>query len=470
MDRLKKILTVPTPLWAVALVIIVFCTLTVGVAWSVRSTVEGERKAGIFGKISMRLAEIPTRLQIATYRFLPNELKEFTGLKTKYHRVVASPRKTADTSGYDVIANTLNARMDGLIMRHDAAKTQVGWRLLVGAFGIDGGTESAALLLSPSNEIVQKWILHRGDVVGGTENRDLIRTAHGLEMLEDGSLIYALTGGGPLNKIDRCGNQSWSLNGNYHHAVTLDDDERSVWTLDGPDSVARVSVDDGMVTNRFSIHDVIARNPEKFVLRIMQKHPKGQITSAEAAWRFNPFHFNDIDPLPASIAADFDSFSAGDLLFSARSLNAVFVVDPKSLQLKWWRAGAVHRQHDPDWVDGGKISVLNNRAGAPHSQILSLDPRTFETTVTFDGKTNDFYTFIRGKHQVLANGGLVITSPEQGRAFEVDAAGDVVLEILTTDPDDARQTFVLTEMRWFPEDKFKMDRVLCPESAVERAN
>ena len=54
-----------------------------------------------------------------------------------------------------------------------------------------------------------------------------------------------------------------------------------------------------------------------------------------------------------------------------------------------------------------------------------MDPRTYKHKLIVDGSAYDFYTWWRGKHQLLPNGGVLITSPDQGRVFEVDSEGEI---------------------------------------------
>ncbi len=103
--------------------------------------------------------------------------------------------------------------------------------------------------------------------------------------------------------------------------------------------------------------------------------------------------------------------------------------------------GKVIRQHDPDFVDGNTISVLDNNNLSPSenssfagetglsSKIVELNVLENKTSVFFEGsKDNLFFTNIMGKHQWLPNGNVLITESRSGRAFEITSEGDVVWE------------------------------------------
>ena len=70
----------------------------------------------------------------------------------------------------------------------------------------------------------------------------------------------------------------------------------------------------------------------------------------------------------------------------------------------------------------------------------------------FDGRANDFYSRIRGKHQRTEAGTLLVTSPQQGRVFEVERDGHVVFEVLNLRPGQGEFNYPVSEAIWFPSD------------------
>ena len=143
-------------------------------------------------------------------------------------------------------------------------------------------------------------------------------------------------------------------------------------------------------------------------------------------------HGNDIDPLSPKLAASFDAFDVGDLLLSYRTQNLVFVIDPDTLDVKWWRIGAWGRQHDADWEPDGSISVFGNNVGSSRefSDIVSIDPETFVHRTILDGEKYGFYSSTNGEQQRSPYGTRMIASTTQGWAFEVDKNNQLVFSFI----------------------------------------
>lgn len=448
------------PLWIFLLCFLLWALLTVAFGWAVKSTFTGSDRSGMLGKVAVEIASFPT-----TAAAVLLEVTGYSSGRYKEEYIRVEREKNADYSDFRPVPTASGVDVQGLLMRADPASIAEGWRLLVGVFTVNGEIEDAALLMSPKLEIVKVWVL--GEIsVDGMEPRPRHRKfIHGLAFLDDASLIFTFDGSVSLQRVDRCGERLWAIGGKFHHAVTLDDTGESVWTFESGDTIVQVSVEDGAILRRISMGDIILKNPMIDILELRRLHPNNinaNSRDTDGNWMADRFHLNDVDPLPAAIADRFDGFDAGDLLVSARALNLVFVIDPDTLEVLWWRIGAVQRQHDPDWLPNGEIMVLNNRMSRDFSEIISIDPGTFRRTTLFDGRQNDFYTRIRGKHQMLDNGALIVTSPQQGRAFEVNRDGDVVFEIVNVKPDSDATNYVISEMQWLPLNSFDLGNSECP--------
>jgi hypothetical protein len=144
-------------------------------------------------------------------------------------------------------------------------------------------------------------------------------------------------------------------------------------------------------------------------------------------------HMNDIEVLGAERAGSFPLFEEGDIMASLRNLNLIVIIDPDTQLIKWSQVGPYLRQHDPDFLDDGKISVFDNRRDDAQgtilggSRILELDPITRDVSVLYESDTsNFFYTNGLGKHQHLPNRNILITEGEAGRTFEVTPDGQIV--------------------------------------------
>ncbi len=127
-------------------------------------------------------------------------------------------------------------------------------------------------------------------------------------------------------------------------------------------------------------------------------------------------------------------FKPGDIMVSLRNINMVLVFDPH-WKLKYRMSHEFVRQHNPDFMDGNRISVYDNHNTRPLSQagrsrilVKSVDSGKME--VVFRGtEKKPFFSNIMGKHQWLDNGNLLVTESSNGRALEISPQGKTVWEV-----------------------------------------
>jgi hypothetical protein len=186
----------------------------------------------------------------------------------------------------------------------------------------------------------------------------------------------------------------------------------------------------------------------------------------EPDWLPDPLHLNDAEVLDARMADAFPLFEAGDIMLSLRSLNLVVVVDAEDLHVKWWQHGPWHRQHDPDFLPNGRISVFANNMNGDASRIIEIDPVTRKAEVIFEGSPRvPFYTARRGNHQRLDNGNILIAEAEAGRVLEVDRRGRLAWEYQNRHTDG--RNLLVSNAIWVPRDFFERGALRCGDSTAE---
>lgn len=274
---------------------------------------------------------------------------------------------------------------------------------------------------------------------------------HGMEVFDDGSVVVSFDAGRALARLDACGNPMWVARGNYHHAVTADG-EGGLWVW-RDETIERIDAASGEVTKSLDLRrDIIPANGGQDGVFSIRATIAGE--GAGLDYPSDPFHANDVEPLRPEMAAAFPEFEAGDLLISLREANLVAVIDPDDGTLKWWQHGPWLKQHDPDFQPDGTITIFDNHTGSGVSRILRVHPSTHAVETVFAGsEAAPFYSWQRGKHQVLANGNVLVTEAEHGRVFEVAPDGGLIWE---RDMGwDADRNMIVTEARHVEPDFFK---------------
>lgn len=308
------------------------------------------------------------------------------------------------------------------------------------------------------------WPVHydRLDPEGRSPNNIFL---HGFSVFEDGAIVVNFDRGRALAKIDACGNTLWKLGGDFHHIVSRSYDG-SIWAWqsrkDYPLDHWLVQIDpvSGNFLRRISLIEDIILEPDQMgifgVLRYDGVTP--------SRYQSDPFHPNDVEILGPDKSDAFPQFEDGDIMISLRSLNLVAVLDPESLKVKWYQHGPWHRQHDPDFQPDGTITVFDNRLDLGQSQIIRIDPPSRAWTTLFRGNDEiPFYTRMRGQHQVLQNGNLLLTPANSGRVLEVSPDGQLVWEYQNVF--DERRNGVVSMAVLVPEDFFLPGALTCPSPA-----
>lgn len=299
------------------------------------------------------------------------------------------------------------------------AQMQPGLTFLASFF--DGQIE--ARLVREDGSVVHRWPVKYGEIwpdrdrwQKGEPRTDWNVFVHGSLALPDGSIVIDFDSGRSLVKLDRCGAVVWKLKESMHHSVFRAEDG-TFWVPMGEDA-AQVSPE-GKLIRRISISQMVKKN-----------NLHGLIYFDSPVLPVDR-HTNDVEILSTEMAAAFPLFEAGDVLVSMRNLNLVMVFDPDTEIIKWYQHGPWRWQHDPDFRPDGTISIFNNRTDFRASNIMVIDPVTRQIKIAYQGTPDHpFYTEIRGKHQYLANGNLLITSAQAGRVFEVTPAGEIVWEYI----------------------------------------
>lgn len=347
-----------------------------------------------------------------------------------------------------------------------------GYLFIWGAFDFTNHLHGG-ILINDEGNVVHQWVPNEKDFVSEIndynealkKNMEIeykppqTRFPHGVVVFPDGSIIF--NDGDPGNgmqKIDSCSNTQWIKLGKFNHVISKGTEEDTIWAMDKDKFLHQIDSSNGQSKQAIEIQDVIKANPNIDVLGIRCDYLEGK-------WLDDPWHFNDIEPLPFLYRDAFPQFNPGDLLLSMRSLNAVMVLDPGTKKIKWWRMGAFSRQHDPDWQSDGTISVYDNQMRDKNninfktkkfSRIIKINVDNYTTKVLYDGKNNNFYSNIRGKHQVLPNGNILITSSMQGRVLIVNSKGETIFELLN-EYDKKGNVLVLSEAIWLPHNFFNFN-------------
>jgi hypothetical protein len=149
----------------------------------------------------------------------------------------------------------------------------------------------------------------------------------------------------------------------------------------------------------------------------------------------DPTHLNSVYELGENQWFDGgdERFRPGNLLVSARSLDAVLIVDRATGEVVWTYNRGLDHQHEALMIPAGRLGEglilvfdngYQNRYRYRRSRIVALDPIAQHEVWSYEAPS--FYSSVAGSEQPLPNGNVLVTSSQGGRVFEITSEGRVV--------------------------------------------
>src|ERR1051326_6450457 len=343
------------------------------------------------------------------------------------------------------------------------AKTYDGYTLVMVA------PSNEALLIDMEGKVVHRWSTIWSDiwpegthphVTGAGIKARYITPMYGV-LFPDGDLLVVFHGwyngaanGFGLARLRQDSSVVWKYSANVHHDVDVGPDDtvycirqrlipekESIAGLDftqGPcmvdDLVMLTPVDGGKSFKEEVIPLLEAfRDSTRYsaLLGVLEQptlhgaHLPDPVADQE---RLDMLHTNHVEVLPERLAAKFPMFKPGQLLISMRHTDIVAVIDPQTKSVVWATPGPWHRQHDPEFLENGRLLIFDNEGlGKTASRVLEYDPSTGAIPWCCSGSQDvPFSTFERGMSQRLPNGNTLIVDTHGSWILEVTADKELV--------------------------------------------
>jgi hypothetical protein len=143
---------------------------------------------------------------------------------------------------------------------------------------------------------------------------------------------------------------------------------------------------------------------------------------------YDYYRFNSLQIIPHNILGETDArFRAGNLLVSARHGSIMFIIDQDTENIVWFMSEKeIQGQHAVQMLENGRLLLFDNGRYRGWSRVIEIDPLSKD--ISFEYKSESFFSLSRGYVQKLQNGNYLITDSEKGHVFEITSDKKVVWE------------------------------------------
>ena len=139
------------------------------------------------------------------------------------------------------------------------------------------------------------------------------------------------------------------------------------------------------------------------------------------------FYANAIEMVDGTLVDKFPMFEKGHILISLREIHTIAIIDLEQEKVTWALTGMWKYQHEPSLLKNGNVLLFDNRGNNGKSKIVEFNPSNQKIAWTYKGTpAQEFFSMTAGTTKRLPNGNTLITESNNGRAFEVTPAGEIV--------------------------------------------
>lgn len=304
---------------------------------------------------------------------------------------------------------------------------------------------SQAVLINMRGDVVHRWTAQFRDVwPKPTHVADPVPDGHvyyfDCHIYPNGDLLTVSHGAGDtpygygLARLDKNSKVLWTYSANVHHSVDVRED--GVIYVLTQKMVREVPKGLEWIATPCLVDYIVLLSPDGKELKsipILEAFRDSPFASFLAppeghsglAW--DVLHTNRASVLTKKLAPRFPRFKPGDALISIRELDALAVIDIEKGVVVWAACGPWRGQHDPQFLDNGRLLVFDNRGFGRASRVLEYDPATQACPWVYSSENSPpFMSSIQGRAQRLANGNTLIVNSKDGDLYEVTAAKEVV--------------------------------------------
>ena len=259
---------------------------------------------------------------------------------------------------------------------------------------------------------------------------------------------------GTLKKVNACSNLVWQImpapSETFHHSVEVDL-ESNVWSLSEDPHRVHPVVEAGVAGKAYRDQSIVKVSPNgeilfaKSISDILLENGLGYLLWGThfAAYTRDWIHANEVQPADT----DTEYWKKGDVLISLHTPSLVLLYRPSNNKLIWHSLGYVTAQHDPNFVDGSRISIFDNNTpygprptppvdetvvedsvwSTEHSQVIVYDFATqqYSSYLNDSMREHNVQGYNQSRSDILPDGDLFVEETPNSRILYFNADGSL---------------------------------------------